>query len=190
MEVAYAPVLPCLKVPERKPGVWGAFRPPATFKPPQWIKPTGAKKIMGGLVRKKTSIGGFKSPTLLGGQVATGFPTPPLLVPIAEPELEPPAPPPVSVPPPAPAAVDPNIVPLILWAPKEGTGETGSPVSVDPVLCKFLREHQREGVQFMFDCVHGLKGPGINGCILADDMGLGACLAHILLLAERKEERR
>lgn len=30
----------------------------------------------------------------------------------------------------------------------------------------------REGVLFMFDCVAGLHAAaGINGCILADDMG-------------------
>jgi hypothetical protein len=41
------------------------------------------------------------------------------------------------------------------------------PVVVDPVVGKFLREHQREGVQFMFDCIHGLKPFDGHGCILA-----------------------
>jgi len=45
-------------------------------------------------------------------------------------------------------------------------------VYVPPVLAKWLRPHQREGVQFMYECVMGLKGFQGNGCILADDMGL------------------
>lgn len=46
-------------------------------------------------------------------------------------------------------------------------------VFVPPVLAKWLRPHQREGVQFMYECVMGLKdGYNGNGCILADDMGL------------------
>jgi hypothetical protein len=44
---------------------------------------------------------------------------------------------------------------------------------VPPVLAKWLRPHQREGVQFMYECVMGLKDFNGNGCILADDMGLG-----------------
>lgn len=46
-------------------------------------------------------------------------------------------------------------------------------VEVPAVLAKWLRPHQREGVQFMYECVMGLKGFRGNGCILADDMGLG-----------------
>ncbi len=81
----------------------------------------------------------------------------------------------------------PGVEPLVLWsldehaAPPEA-GEDGvaplprPPVVVDPKLTKFLRAHQREGVQFMFDCVMGLRGFEGNGCILADDMGLGKTL--------------
>ena len=47
-----------------------------------------------------------------------------------------------------------------------------SDVFVPPVLAKWLRPHQREGVQFMYECVMGLKPFDGNGCILADDMGL------------------
>jgi DNA repair and recombination protein RAD54 and RAD54-like protein len=84
--------------------------------------------------------------------------------------------------------------PLILWSPPTTVEDTKDeivddatvkklkPVSVDPVLCRFLREHQREGVQFMFDCVHGLKPFDGFGCILADDMGLGKTLQSITLL--------
>jgi hypothetical protein len=46
-------------------------------------------------------------------------------------------------------------------------------VFVPPVLAKWLRPHQREGVQFMYECVMGLRDFAGNGCILADDMGLG-----------------
>ena len=42
---------------------------------------------------------------------------------------------------------------------------------VPPVLAKWLRPHQREGVKFMYECVMGLKDFKGNGCILADDMG-------------------
>eukprot|EP00899_Mesostigma_viride_P007949 jgi/Mesvir1/17155/Mv07580-RA.1 len=59
----------------------------------------------------------------------------------------------------------PDIEPLVLWDPADGgpvpTGvkvtEKSRPVVVDPCLVKFLREHQREGVQFMFECVTGLR---------------------------------
>lgn len=41
------------------------------------------------------------------------------------------------------------------------------------MLTKWLRPHQREGVAFMFECVAGLRQYEGQGCILADDMGLG-----------------
>ena len=47
------------------------------------------------------------------------------------------------------------------------------PVAVDKALVRFLRPHQREGVKFMFECVMGLRDFAGEGCILADDMGLG-----------------
>lgn len=40
-------------------------------------------------------------------------------------------------------------------------------VFVPPILAKWLRPHQREGVQFMYECVMGLKGFDGRGCILA-----------------------
>jgi SNF2 family DNA or RNA helicase len=55
-------------------------------------------------------------------------------------------------------------------------------VVVEPFLCKFLREHQRQGVQFMFECVLGLRDFDGNGCILADDMGLGKTFQSVTLL--------
>jgi hypothetical protein len=43
-------------------------------------------------------------------------------------------------------------------------------VVVEPFLSKFMREHQRQGVQFMYDCVTGIRPADGLGCILADDM--------------------
>ncbi|KAM0895634.1 hypothetical protein ACQ4PT_023723 [Festuca glaucescens] len=79
----------------------------------------------------------------------------------------------------------PGIEPLILWQPegcdKENNNFTA--IEVDHLLVRYLRPHQREGVQFMFDCVAGLlSDDGIAGCILADDMGLGKTLQSITLL--------
>lgn len=39
-------------------------------------------------------------------------------------------------------------------------------VVVDPLLCKVLRPHQREGVKFMYDCVTGIRVPDSHGCIM------------------------
>lgn len=47
-------------------------------------------------------------------------------------------------------------------------------MAVDRMLTRWLRPHQREGVAFMFQCVAGLRKFDGHGCILADDMGLGA----------------
>ncbi|MBA0727312.1 hypothetical protein Golax_000311 [Gossypium laxum] len=79
----------------------------------------------------------------------------------------------------------PGVEPLVLWQPEQF--EDGPievvPIEVDPLLVRFLRPHQREGVQFMFECVSGLySAANINGCILADDMGLGKTLQSITLL--------
>ncbi|XP_057763471.1 protein CHROMATIN REMODELING 25 isoform X1 [Arachis stenosperma] len=78
----------------------------------------------------------------------------------------------------------PGIDPLILWRPlDENQTSNLTTIAVDPLLVRFLRPHQREGVQFMFDCVSGLcSADNIDGCILADDMGLGKTLQSITLL--------
>lgn len=55
-------------------------------------------------------------------------------------------------------------------------------VVVDPILVKHLRPHQREGVQFLYECVMGLRPFNGEGAILADDMGLGKTLQTIALL--------
>ena len=48
----------------------------------------------------------------------------------------------------------------------------GRAVEVPHVLANVLRDHQREGVQFLFACVAGVSIPPFSGAILADDMGL------------------
>ncbi|XP_020237119.1 protein CHROMATIN REMODELING 25 isoform X2 [Cajanus cajan] len=86
-------------------------------------------------------------------------------------------------------SLPPGIDPLVLWQWHPQDSDNGPPeanfttITVDPFLVRFLRPHQREGVQFMFDCVSGLcTSPNIHGCILADDMGLGKTLQSITLL--------
>ncbi|KAF2103622.1 hypothetical protein NA57DRAFT_14881, partial [Rhizodiscina lignyota] len=55
-------------------------------------------------------------------------------------------------------------------------------VVVDPILTKHLRQHQREGVAFLYECVMGMRGALSEGAILADEMGLGKTLQTIALL--------
>ncbi|KAL9604914.1 MAG: hypothetical protein Q9179_001680 [Wetmoreana sp. 5 TL-2023] len=55
-------------------------------------------------------------------------------------------------------------------------------VVVDPLLSKKLREHQSEGVRFLYECVMGLRDFNGQGSILADEMGLGKTLQTITLL--------
>lgn len=55
-------------------------------------------------------------------------------------------------------------------------------VVVDPLLSRHLREHQREGVKFLYECVIGLRDFAGQGAILADEMGLGKTLQTITLI--------
>jgi DNA repair and recombination RAD54-like protein len=75
-----------------------------------------------------------------------------------------------------------KVEPLVLWEGEDPNTGTARRIEVDPVLCEFLRPHQREGVQFSFDCVMGLKDFEGHGVILADDMGLGKTIQAIALL--------
>mmetsp|Transcript_11199 Transcript_11199/g.69143 ORF Transcript_11199/g.69143 Transcript_11199/m.69143 type:complete len:886 (+) Transcript_11199:228-2885(+) len=75
-----------------------------------------------------------------------------------------------------------GIEPLVLWQSEQTSEAERVEVRVDNKLTKFLRAHQREGVQFMFECVCGLRDFDGQGCILADDMGLGKTLQGIALL--------
>ncbi|GFH05607.1 uncharacterized protein HaLaN_00097, partial [Haematococcus lacustris] len=64
---------------------------------------------------------------------------------------------------------------VLLNAGQQGAGKL-APVVIDPYLGRHLRPHQVEGVQFMYDCVMGLRSPAFTGCVLADEMGLGKTL--------------
>lgn len=55
-------------------------------------------------------------------------------------------------------------------------------VTVDQTLTKFLRPHQREGVQFIYDGLLGRRVEGQRGVLLADEMGLGKTLMTITVL--------
>lgn len=65
-------------------------------------------------------------------------------------------------------------------APKERYSKHN--VFVPPILAKWLRPHQREGVNFIYQCVMGLKDFSGQGVILADDMGLGKTLQSVCLI--------
>ncbi|KAK4046575.1 helicase [Microbotryomycetes sp. JL201] len=54
-------------------------------------------------------------------------------------------------------------------------------VVLDPGFCKPLREHQIQGVKFMYESVMGMRCEG-EGCILADEMGLGKTIQAIALI--------
>ncbi|PFH38568.1 SWI2/SNF2-containing protein RAD54 [Besnoitia besnoiti] len=85
-------------------------------------------------------------------------------------------------PPPAPTSQTlPEANPLVLYMPPPDRPHEKK-VEVDPMLTRWLREHQRQGVKFMFDCLMGLKEFQGEGCILADDMGLGKTLQSITML--------
>ena len=55
-------------------------------------------------------------------------------------------------------------------------------VVVDPLLSQHLRDHQRKGVSFLYECVMGMRDYIGQGAILADEMGLGKTLQTIALL--------
>ncbi|XP_020287308.1 DNA repair and recombination protein RAD54B-like isoform X2 [Pseudomyrmex gracilis] len=55
-------------------------------------------------------------------------------------------------------------------------------VSVDFCLATKLREHQRHGIVFLYECLMGLRLPNYFGTILADEMGLGKTIQCITLI--------
>ena len=67
--------------------------------------------------------------------------------------------------------------PVILYE-----GNDGHIVQIEPIVGKYLRDHQREGLQFLFECVANLRNYNGCGCILADDMGLGKTLQSVCLI--------
>ncbi|KAI0940481.1 hypothetical protein AcW1_003665 [Taiwanofungus camphoratus] len=54
-------------------------------------------------------------------------------------------------------------------------------VVIDPILARRLRPYQIEGVRFLYECVMGLRKHEGQGCILADEMGMGKTLQTITL---------
>ena len=72
---------------------------------------------------------------------------------------------------------------LVMKRPKRAPrGKETVDVVVDPRLTSKLREHQRAGVSFLYECVMGMKDYDGEGAILADEMGLGKTLQTIALL--------
>ena len=72
---------------------------------------------------------------------------------------------------------------LVMKRPKSvPQGKQVVDIVVDPLLTKHLRDHQREGVKFMYECVMGMRDFAGQGAILADEMGLGKTLQTIALL--------
>lgn len=69
---------------------------------------------------------------------------------------------------------------IVMSRPKTQNGQKIVDVVIDPILSEKLREHQIEGVKFLYECVMGLRG--YHGALLADDMGLGKTLMTISLL--------
>lgn len=55
-------------------------------------------------------------------------------------------------------------------------------VVVDPFLSQHLRDHQRDGIKFLYECVMGMRDFNGQGAILADEMGLGKTLQAITLI--------
>ncbi|CUM67035.1 uncharacterized protein PRCAT00004723001 [Priceomyces carsonii] len=55
-------------------------------------------------------------------------------------------------------------------------------VVVDPHLSSRLRDHQKSGVEFLYECVMGFRNFDGNGALLADEMGLGKSLMTITLI--------
>ncbi|KAJ6641570.1 DNA repair and recombination protein RAD54B [Pseudolycoriella hygida] len=76
--------------------------------------------------------------------------------------------------------------PLIMPEPPEEhqskfnpTNRSIKEVNIIPCCARALRPHQREGVQFLYECLMGFRSPERFGCILADEMGLGKTLQCI-----------
>jgi len=84
-------------------------------------------------------------------------------------------------------ALTANCEPLIMPYANSSTVSDEDPqrereVSVDLFLAAKLREHQRYGIIFLYECLMGLRTPDYFGAILADDMGLGKTLQCITLI--------
>ncbi|KNE64148.1 hypothetical protein AMAG_09199 [Allomyces macrogynus ATCC 38327] len=81
-----------------------------------------------------------------------------------------------------PNAPDAFVLPRPPGAADEDDHDEIVDVVVDPVLARHLRPHQRDGVQFLYECLLGYRMEGGSGAILADEMGLGKTLQCITLI--------
>lgn len=79
---------------------------------------------------------------------------------------------------------DPNLPGALIMKRPDGVpkGKQVVDVVLDPILGRNLREHQREGVKFLYECVMGMRSFNGEGAILADEMGLGKTLQTIALI--------
>ena len=163
----YTAGLPFLNIATSKPSVEQHEKPlPRTKPKPQTLAATKAEKEE---LKKPLNVA---APRSLATQV--GWKNP-LLVSTVMPQMEDKKPNPRH---------DPNAPQaIVMQRPKKvPTGEQIVDVVVDPILTKHLRDHQREGVKFMYECVMGMRNFGGQGAILADEMGLGKTLQTIALL--------
>ncbi|KAG4430634.1 hypothetical protein IFR05_013883 [Cadophora sp. M221] len=72
---------------------------------------------------------------------------------------------------------------LVMKRPKDcPKGKQIVDVVLDPFLGRHLLDHQREGIQFLYECVMGLRSYDGRGALLADEMGLGKTFQTICLL--------
>lgn len=125
------------------------------------IAPTRKERLVPATVTSKASKSAFKNP-LLNNTVQSATKDAKLPVPRHNPNAE-------------------NA--LVMKRPASSPkGKRLVDVVIDPMLTKNLREHQRAGVAFMYECVMGMKDYEGEGAILADEMGLGKTLQTIALL--------
>ncbi len=94
---------------------------------------------------------------------------------------------PVGPPQPTPFTLPPDFKPLVVWEPSEEDVAANpdlkfTKIEVPPRICRWLRPHQREGVQFLTECVLHQRDFEGAGAILADDMGLGKTLQSVSLI--------
>ncbi|MES1914023.1 MAG: hypothetical protein MHM6MM_006157 [Cercozoa sp. M6MM] len=55
-------------------------------------------------------------------------------------------------------------------------------IVLEPRITRFLRAHQRDGVEFVYGCLTGRRHEHGHGCILADEMGLGKTFQSIAVM--------
>jgi DNA repair and recombination protein RAD54B len=144
---------------EQSKRVEPSYKPPASGKP----KPKKAGGMFGAAIadfEDKEDVPEYKPSASRKQQ----FKTPLLSNTVMPPQRNP------SIPQPRHDPTAPNalVMKRLTTCPK---GKQIVDVVVDPVLSKHLREHQREGVKFLYECVMGMRCEG-EGAIMADEMGL------------------